>query len=68
MENKPWYKSTKKVLGVIGFACYWGLQVPAVIEDPQVIVSLSMENGIFVLGLLGIKTIGGVMANRKEKK
>ncbi|MCP4269000.1 MAG: hypothetical protein GY777_26075 [Candidatus Brocadiaceae bacterium] len=68
MQNKePFYKSTKKLLGVIGFVLYWGLQIPAVLEDPQVIVSLSMENAIFVAALLGIKTAGGVLASRKEK-
>ncbi len=66
--KEPWFKSTKKVLGVVGFILYWGLQIPAVIEDPQVITSLTMENAMFVSLLLGIKTVGGVMANRKGDK
>ena len=66
--KEPFYKSTKKLLGVIGFILYWGVQVPAIIEDPGVITALTMENSIFVLGLLGIKTIGGVMASKKKEQ
>ncbi len=65
-ERKPFYKSVKKTLGVIGFGLYWGLQVVAVLEDPTIIVELSLENSVLILGLLGIKTIGGVMTNKKE--
>lgn len=67
MTKEPWYKSTKKVLGVIGFVLYWVVQIPAVIEDPSVAVDLTMENGIFVSLLLGIKTVGGVLASKKDK-
>ncbi len=67
-EKQPFYKSTKKTLGVIGFIFYWGLQIPAVINDPSVAVQLSMENALFVCLLLGIKTAGGLINKPKEEK
>lgn len=63
----PFYTSVKKTLGVIGFFLYWIVQVPAIVKDPQVIVSLTPLNLGLVLGLLGIKTIGGVMTNNKKE-
>lgn len=64
--KEPFYKSVKKTLGVIGFFLYWGVQVPAIVKDPSVIVSLTPMNLGLVLGLLGIKTIGGVIASKKD--
>ena len=64
----PFYKSTKKTLGVIGFFLYWLVQVPAIIKDPSLVVSMSMANAAMVLGLLGIKTIGGAMQTIGGKK
>ena len=60
----PFYKSTKKTLGVIGFICYWGIQIPAVINDPTIAVQMALANTSLVLGLLGIKAIGGALQNR----
>ncbi len=67
-EKQPFYKSTKKTLGVIGFIFYWGLQIPAVINDPSVAVDLSLENALFVCLLLGIKTAGGLLNKPKVDK
>lgn len=64
----PFYKSTKKTLGVIGFAAYWGTQVVAIIKDPQIVVSMAMANTALILGLLGIKAIGGALQNRQSGK
>ena len=65
--KQKWYQSTKKTLGVVGFFLYWIVQVPAIVKDPQVIVSLTPLNLALVLGLLGIKTIGGAIANNKKE-
>ncbi len=67
-EKQPFYKSTKKTLGVLGFIFYWGLQIPAVINDPSVAVDLSLENALFVCLLLGIKTAGGLLNKPKVDK
>lgn len=65
-EKQKWHKSTKKTLGVVGFFLYWIVQVPAIWNEPNVIISLAPINCGLVLGLLGIKTIGGVMAGKKK--
>lgn len=62
----PFYKSTKKTLGVIGFACYWAIQVPAVLNDPAICVQMAFPNTTLVLGLLGIKAIGGAIQAGKK--
>ncbi|MCP4986049.1 MAG: hypothetical protein GY928_08255 [Colwellia sp.] len=67
-EKKPFYKSVKKTLGVIGFIFYWAVQIPAVFEDPKVAVDLAFENALFVCLLLGIKTAGGIIASKKDKE
>lgn len=66
--SKPWYKSVKKVLGVIGFIFYWIVQIPAIIKDPTVITQLAMTNAGMVLGLLGIATVGHVAHKVTTKK
>ena len=66
-NTTPWHKSTKKTLGVIGFFLYWIVQVPSIINDPTVITTLAPINMGLVLGLLGIKTIGGAITHRSKK-
>ena len=67
-DKQPFYKSTKKLLGVIGFIFYWGVQVPAIIKDPTVIISLAPVNAGFVLGFFVTKTAGIVIDNMNKKK
>ena len=62
----PFYKSTKKTLGVIGFFCYWLIQIPAVIKDPTICVQMALANTALILGLLGIKAIGGAIQGGKK--
>ena len=62
MSKQKWYQSTKKTLGVLGFFFYWIIQIPAVKNDPSVIVSTTPLNMALVLGLLGLKKFG----NKKE--
>jgi len=64
-KKEPFWKSTKKTLGVIGFFCYWIIQVPAIKNDPSIIISLTPFNMALVLGLLGLKKIGNNI--QKEK-
>ena len=68
LGKNPWYTSVKKTLGVIGFILYWAVQVPAIIKDPTVIISLAPVNMGLVLGLLGIKSITGAVVNGQNKK
>ena len=60
----PFYKSTKKTLGVIGFIFYWGIQIPAILQDSTIVTQMALANSAMVLGLLGIKAIGGAIQNR----
>lgn len=67
MKKAPFYKSVKKTLGVIGFFFYWILQFYVVLKDTEVVKDFIMPDVILVSTLLGIKTIGGVLSNRKEQ-
>ena len=61
----PFWKSTKKTLGVVGFLLYWGTQVIAILDDPTIVVSMAIMNVSLILGLLGIKAIGGAIQSNK---
>jgi len=60
--KQPFYKSTKKTLGVIGFFLNFILQGFAVWQDPTLITVLAPSNTALIIGLLGLKKI----LNKKE--
>ncbi len=62
-EIKPWYRSTKKMTGIIflanGLGMSWFSFFQQNPNDPVAIIGMLLGTGIT---LLGIKTAGGVMA------
>lgn len=68
----PWYKSTKKTLGVIGAITLYGTFVLMVIlsvkdgmKDPSSIIDMAKIIALYSGACLGIKAIGGAIQNRK---
>ena len=55
MSKQPFYKSTKKTLGVVGFLLNYILQGFAIYKDPTLITILAPSNTVLILGLLGLK-------------
>lgn len=69
----PWYKSTKKTLGVIGAITLYGTFVLMVIGwivggmtgDTKPIIDMAAIVALYSGSCLGIKAIGGALQNRK---
>lgn len=71
-NSVPWYKSTKKTLGVIGAITLYGTFVLMVIlsvkdgmKDPSPIIDMAKIIALYSGACLGIKAIGGAIQNRK---
>lgn len=60
-------KSTKKLLGTVGFFFYWALQIPAIVKEPSVILTLTPVNAGFILGLFGLKKVGNKHESTNER-
>jgi len=74
-NSVPWYKSTKKTLGVIGAITLYGTFVLMVIGwikggmtgDTKPLIDMAAVVAIYSGSCLGIKAIGGAIQNRGGK-
>ncbi len=72
-NSVPWYKSTKKTLGVIGAITLYGTFVLMVVGwikagmtgDVKPIIEMAAIVALYSGSCLGIKAIGGALQNRK---
>lgn len=72
-NSVPWYKSTKKTLGVIGAITLYGTFILMVagwvkggmVDDTAGIIAMGQTVALYSGACLGIKAIGGAIQNKK---
>lgn len=63
-NQKPFYKSLKKMLGLFSTICYWGIQFYVVKQDTSMVVPFIIPDVALIGTFLALKKMN---LDRKEK-